>query len=212
MGLGLNGEVTEREFDTLEAFFRDRGCRVEIEVCPLADESMLRLLGERGYRVFEWTNVLVQPIGREASFAKPAHDLQIRRAREQDTGDIIRILSRCFLEQDETTAQAEDLFGTVLSVPGASWFVATLDGVTAGCAGIFIYDGSALLAGAATLPTYRGRGIQNTLSRERLRFAAASGCDLVIVMTKPGSISQRNAERQGFQVVYTRSKMASEWK
>jgi hypothetical protein len=32
-----------------------------------------------------------------------------------------------------------------------------------------------------------------------------------MVITLPGSTSQRNAERQGFRVMYTRSKMVREW-
>lgn len=211
MGLALHGPVTEEEFDTLESFFRNRGCRVEIEVCPLADESLLALLGQRGYCVFEWSNVLIQPISAEASTPPLAAGIQIRRARSEDTDDLVGIMATCFLEQEEVTREAHDLFTPSLGASGGAWFVGIVDSQTVGCAGLFIYGGVAFLAGAATLPAYRGRGIQNALSRRRLEYAASVGCDLAVVMTKPGSTSQRNAERQGFRVVYTRSKMASEW-
>jgi hypothetical protein len=36
------------------------------------------------------------------------------------------------------------------------------------------------------------------------------GCDLAMVCTEPGSGSQRNAERQGFQIAYTRIKWGKE--
>jgi hypothetical protein len=32
------------------------------------------------------------------------------------------------------------------------------------------------------------------------------GCDLAMIVTVPGSGSQRNAEREGFRVAYTRVK------
>jgi hypothetical protein len=32
------------------------------------------------------------------------------------------------------------------------------------------------------------------------------GCDLAMMVTLPGSDSQRNAERNGFQIAYTRMK------
>lgn len=41
-----------------------------------------------------------------------------------------------------------------------------------------------------------------------LRFAAEQGCDLAMMGAAPGSASQRNAERQGFRIAYTRIKWA----
>jgi len=39
-----------------------------------------------------------------------------------------------------------------------------------------------------------------------LRYAAEKGCDIAMMCALPGSASQRNAERQGFRVAYTRIK------
>ena len=63
-----------------------------------------------------------------------------------------------------------------------------------------------LLAGASTIPDARGRGAQNALLAERLRYAAEHGCDVAMMGALPGSGSQRNAERNGFRVAYTRIK------
>jgi GNAT superfamily N-acetyltransferase len=64
----------------------------------------------------------------------------------------------------------------------------------------------ALLAGASTVPAWRGRGAQGALLGARLRHAAALGCDVAMMGALPGSASQRNAERQGFRIAYTRMK------
>lgn len=40
----------------------------------------------------------------------------------------------------------------------------------------------------------------------RLRYAAENGCDLALMVARPGSGSQRNAERHGFRIAYTRLK------
>ena len=40
----------------------------------------------------------------------------------------------------------------------------------------------------------------------RLSDAASSGCDLAMMGALPGSASQRNGERQGFRIAYTRIK------
>jgi len=39
-----------------------------------------------------------------------------------------------------------------------------------------------------------------------LRHAKEQGCDLAMMCAAPGSTSQRNAERQGFRIAYTRIK------
>jgi len=39
-----------------------------------------------------------------------------------------------------------------------------------------------------------------------LRHAAAVGCDIAMMGALPGSASQRNGERQGFRIAYTRIK------
>ena len=68
-----------------------------------------------------------------------------------------------------------------------------------------IHGGLALICGDGTLPSFRHRGVQTLLLQARLAHAAASGCKLAAICTQPGSGSQRNAERQGFQVVYART-------
>jgi hypothetical protein len=40
----------------------------------------------------------------------------------------------------------------------------------------------------------------------RLRYGAEQGCNIAMVVAQPGSASQRNAERQGFRIAYTRIK------
>ncbi len=37
------------------------------------------------------------------------------------------------------------------------------------------------------------------------RLAAAAGCDVAVIITQPGSKSQQNAQRQGFDLLYTRA-------
>lgn len=65
--------------------------------------------------------------------------------------------------------------------------------------------GQASLLKASTRLTFRGRGVQTALLHHRLALAAAAGCDLATVQTQPGSASQRNVERQGFRLAYTKA-------
>ena len=56
------------------------------------------------------------------------------------------------------------------------------------------------------VPEMRRRGLQAALLRERMRYALEHGCDLAMMVAEAGSQSQRNAERTGFRVAYTRTK------
>jgi hypothetical protein len=39
-----------------------------------------------------------------------------------------------------------------------------------------------------------------------MHYAFDHGCDLAMMVAQPGSASQRNAERKGFRIAYTRTK------
>jgi ribosomal protein S18 acetylase RimI-like enzyme len=88
---------------------------------------------------------------------------------------------------------------------GVTRYIALRDGVIAGGASFRMADGIAQLTGAATAPAHRGRGIQTALLSARLADAAAAGCDVAVVTTQPASKSQQNAQRRGFDLLYTRA-------
>ena len=83
---------------------------------------------------------------------------------------------------------------------------AEIDGQPVATGVVFIANGVALLAGASTIPNARRKGAQSQLLEARLRYAVEQGCDLAMMCALPGSPSQRNAQRNGFQIAYTRTK------
>jgi N-acetylglutamate synthase-like GNAT family acetyltransferase len=88
---------------------------------------------------------------------------------------------------------------------GVVRYIARRDGAVAGGASLHLADGLAQLAGAATAPAHRRRGVQTALLAARLADAAAAGCELAVVTTQPGSKSQQNVQRRGFELLYTRA-------
>ena len=78
--------------------------------------------------------------------------------------------------------------------------------VPAAAGALCIHNDVALFSGTATLPEFRRRGLQSTLLAERLRHAHAAGCNVAMIAAEAGGESQRNAERNGFRVAYTRIK------
>lgn len=212
-GLGLNGPVTEADLAAMEEFYRGHKSAVNIETCPLADPSLLKLLNERGYRPIEYSNVLVRELTGDDSRAwpDPTSKVRVRRPAEHEAESYSLVVVKSFFENTEIPPELLNIFKSCFFAVGAFFFLAEIDGVAAGGGMMSIHQGVASFGGAGTLPEFRNRGVQRALLLARIALAAESGCDLGMVATSPGSGSQRNVERLGFRVVYTRTKFLREW-
>ena len=207
-GLGLFAPPTAAQLDAIEAFFRDRGAEIFHEVSPLADPGLLELFAERGYTPVELTSVMFQRLtsSNEVRAARAAPSLTVRRLQAGEEHTWAETAARGWSETPEAAAFIRE-FGTVgAKSAGTTCFVAEWDGQPIAAAALAIHERVALLAGASTDPPFRGRGAQNMLLATRLQHAAAAGCDLAMMGALPGSASQRNAERRGFRIAYTRIK------
>lgn len=88
----------------------------------------------------------------------------------------------------------------VARAPGTHLFVADVDGRPAATAALSLVEGVAAFHGTATLPEFRGRGMQTALLAHRLNTAAQAGAKLASVFVTPGTGSERNVERAGFRL------------
>ena len=209
VGMGLYGEVTAKDVDEMEEFFRSRGVPSAVVLSPLADESLRNLLGERGYAITEFNSVLIRRIDGNEPFSPP-EGITIERVTPETAPGWMRTIAKGF-EQDIVVA--ESVFGGFAALPGATSFLARIEGKVVGGAGGRIIPEARIgaLFGTATLPEYRGRGIQTALIARRLHEASLHGCEYAVVSTMPGSGSQRNMERRGFRVAYTKPVMTRRW-
>jgi GNAT superfamily N-acetyltransferase len=86
-----------------------------------------------------------------------------------------------------------------------SFYRARIGAHTAGVGLLFLSGRVGYLATAATLPDYRGRGVQTALISRRLQAASEAGCDLLVGHAAAGSGSQRTMERCGLRLAYTKA-------
>jgi GNAT superfamily N-acetyltransferase len=205
-GLGMFEPVSAEDFDRLEVFFTERGADVFHEVCPLADPTTFALLSERGYKPIEFSNVLYRPISADLRLdAARNEQIRVSRIREDEVDLWAQTMFEGWSEFTEVADFLRDL-GHVTARSKALPFLAELDGKQIAAGTLSINEDIALLAGASTIPSARRQGAQNALLEERLRYAATQGCNVGMMVTLPGSGSQRNAERHGFRIAYTRTK------
>src|SRR6185503_3278575 len=97
------------------------------------------------------------------------------------------------------------VFRDISRMSGVTRYFAMIAGAPVAAASVRFDSRLAQLTGAATLPTFRRRGLQTALTTRRLADAQRVGCDLAVVTTNPGSKSQQNAQRQGFELLYARA-------
>jgi hypothetical protein len=206
-GLGVFDPVTQSDMEKLEGFFLQRGAHVHHEVSPLADASLLTLLNERGYQPIELTSVMYRPIGQDVQLASPRNErVHSRLMRDGEEELWAQTSARGWSELTEFVDMILELSSITAKRAVGLSFVAELDGRPIATGAMFIHDGVALLAGASTIPEGRRQGAQLALLESRLRCAVEKGCDIAMMCAAPGSSSQRNAERQGFRIAYTRIK------
>ncbi len=204
IGLGMNGPVSAAEFDRMEEFFRSRGVSVNLDFCPHADVTLMELLAARGYRIVECNNVLAGPVA--GSF-----DARVRMAQPSEEPVWTRTMLEGFFGRREMSAIELDLGRRLLQLDCASAWLGMVDGKPVSAGAMNARGKLALLFADSTIQGYRGQGLHLAIIRARLKHAATLGCDLATASTAPGSISQRNYERAGFRVVYTKLNMQRDW-
>ncbi len=205
--VGLFAPPTPEALDAIERFYRERGAAVHHEVSPIADAGVLPVLVLRGYRPIELTSVMFRPIDTAALAIPPADPaIAVARVTGDDDDQWAKTAAAGWSEFPGLGEFMLEVGRVQAAAEGGHRFIASIGREPIAAGGLSVHDGVALLAGASTVPAARRRGAQLALLAARLRFAADQGCDLAMMCALPGSGSQRNAERRGFRVAYTRIK------
>lgn len=206
VGMGLNGPVRDEELTEVEDFFRSRRAKVSIDLCPLADPSFAAALALRGYRVSEFNNVLVKRLANSEIVLTP----RVRRATAGECDLWSHTVGHGFFEQGELTTGELDVGRAIFHMPGALCYLAAAEnGEPAAGAAAAIRDGLVTLFADSSVARFRRLGLHRELIAARLNEGLAQGCDTATASTLPGSGSQRNYERMGFEVVYTKVTMVA---
>jgi hypothetical protein len=194
-GIGFDRQLTTEDLDRIEQFYRSHQAPSQVDLCPLHDSAVFEMFKERGYAIAELNNVLYRPLDldenfREENFAAAPSGCEIRRGLPEEAEALSLIVERAFFP-DGAPEAFTGLIAPFYQMDGAVTFAATIDGNIVAC-------------GAGTAAQFRGRGLQTALLCARLAAAAEAGCEYAVVVTQGGTASQRNAERLGFRVAYSK--------
>ncbi len=232
-GLGFDGAIDEAELGAVERAYAERGAAVLVELSTAAEPGAAALLTRRGYVLTGFENVLalaLAPERRQQRHEQREHQehheipalaagVEIRVSPESEfdlwldivvTGFATPDLQGVASQEEFPRAVLERAMRDCMAASGFERSIALRDGVPAGGASLRRSAGVAQLCGAATLPEHRRRGVQSSLLEARLARAEASGCEVAVVTTQPGSKSQENVQKKGFELVYARAVLVRE--
>ncbi len=212
-GLGFAGPLDEAALARVEEQLLARGGPVRVELSTLAEPGLAALLTRRGYALAGFENVLgldlqgwsAPPVAEGVAVTRSGDDEFATWLDTVVTGFATPDLQGVPSDESPPREALERVIGDLASAEGFSHYLARRHGGLAGGASLRLGGGVALLCGAATLPEHRRRGVQGALLTTRLAEARAAGCDLAVVTTQPGSKSQENVQRQGFDLLYARA-------
>jgi GNAT superfamily N-acetyltransferase len=211
-GLGFGGVPSAAALDEIERAFTACGTPVQIELAHLGDPAIGAHLTERGYRLASFENVLGLALKGQPEPVTPP-GVEVRPSGDDEFEAWLDVVVDGVAHPDTQGVPSHEEFPREVVVraerdfaaAGVTRYVALRDGVIAGGASMRMAEGVAQLTGAATAPAHRRRGVQTALLSARLADAAAAGCDVAVITTQPGSKAQQNAQRQGFDLLYTRA-------
>jgi len=213
VGLGFEGVPASSALERVEAEFGKRGAGVQVELCALAEAGTAEMLARRGYVLVGFENVLGRALDEPVVWRERA-EIALERCADGELEAWIDVVVSAFAVPDAQGVASHESFPraalerSVRDMTGARGlqrYLARRGGALAGGASMRIAGRVAQLCGAGTLPEHRRCGVQGALLERRLADAARAGCDVAVVTTLPGSKSQENVQKHGFELLYARA-------
>lgn len=207
--VGIDTPVTSADIARIEEFYVARGTTGAMSLSPFADESLLAVLAARGWLLADFENLMARRLTQDAGAqAAAANGVEVAVAQGETARASWGALSSAAYAEPEAPTREDARIGEAMAAREDCVLLAGLvGGEPAGSGALWVDDGLGWLVGDATLARFRGRGVHSALISARCALAAKAGCELALAEVRPGSTSQRNLERLGFSVLYTRVEM-----
>lgn len=204
LGLGMTEPLTDEVLDTALDYLRGAGGAVLlVQLSPFAETpEVLDMLAARGFERGRTWSKMMRPVGPPPSAPT---DLRIERAGREHREEFARVLITG-MEMPEVMIP---FAAAQLDAPGWTAYAAFDGDALVATGSLFVHEQVAQLAGAATLPSHRGRGAQLALMAVRVEAAADLGAGWVTAETgseTPGesNSSLHNMRRAGMEQLYER--------
>lgn len=191
------GRLNRSEVAQVRDFYKAFNSGWEAVVTPFSDSDAIPALLALGAELIGWESILYRSIDKLTTEHNIAPEISIFEVGPDQMEDWARFTCQAFGNFEG----AENLVDLIQRAPNTKRYIAKWDQQPAATASLFIGQELTMLAGGATLPEFRGRGIQHALIQRRLADAADLA-EWIVMGAQPGTASHRNAERAGFRLAY----------
>ena len=188
--------------EKLVAFFAAHGVRARLRIVPDGfTREQSDTLGALGLRPVRFHTILWSPL---SSATEPPASIDIREVSTVAEMDPhIDIQLSVYGVPPDVIDRLRPLRRTWLGSTGRRFYLAYVDGHPAAQAILYRRDDLAYLESAATLPAYRGRGLQRALIQRRIADATRLGCGVIFGGADFENVSRLNQMACGLGVAYT---------
>ncbi|MDN7225688.1 GNAT family N-acetyltransferase [Planococcus sp. N064] len=213
VGFGMEDSLAKRDVEQIEEFIRNKKgiSHARFELTPFCDPLLLALLQEQRYTLEQFLAVWVldlkawKPV--EKSFS--GNTVEIAVVANEDSFEWAWTVALGISKDNTVSEETMEATRTFLEVPGNTGFLLKDNGESA-AGGTLAIDGRlGELFLASTVQAYQGKGHQNRLIEERIRYAKEKGCTHITVTTEPNTVSARNMEKNGFGLIYNKAILRS---
>ena len=199
--LELDEDIISRTID----FFTSRNIPPSIQISSGSDSATTELLRRHGFDV-DWNRSVLACRTAHLPGAPPVADFTVESVRTRDLDEWLTVLARGNGAESLQARLTSDEFGRAAhDVDGSVDLLARVGGRPAACGSLQPVRGVGWLGTAATVPEFRGRGLQRALIEMRIGMAGLDGHDFVAATAAPDSTSMRNLERSGLALVDTQT-------
>jgi len=109
VGLGLAGPVTRMDLESIEQFYARCSAPPRLDLCPLADPSLLHLLKPGSYRLEQFYSVLVRALSEDVVPVPLPAEVRISRAGPQEAELWITTVAQGFGDAEVPAQETLDI-------------------------------------------------------------------------------------------------------
>ena len=185
-------------------YYEGRRIPVRFELTPAhASSDLLSYLSEAGLYQTDFHTTLYGSLSHELEPINPK--ITIRELKKKEFDTFADIYTRGFQMPAFLKTGIAQNNEVLYDNDNWSFYLASVKNEPAGIGVLFIKDGIATLAAAATVPELRNYGVQSALITARINQAKMLGSTLVVGQARFASVSQNNMERTGMKIAYTKA-------
>ncbi|PWV90533.1 hypothetical protein DFQ01_1437 [Paenibacillus cellulosilyticus] len=190
--------------DDIIAFFRERNRSFQFEITPAnSSNELLGYLSDRGFRHHGFHTSLYGVPSLEEPVYSSGITIRELKADEFELYGQLHCVGTGL--SPDGAGYVADNNRILFDRPGWRFYIGFVDDQPAGVAVMHMYNGAASFTFAATVPAFRGRGLQTAFLHQRCYDAARAQCDLIVSQAAYASTSQNNMERAGLRIGYTKA-------